>query len=86
MTHRSDTVDSIDEVEKRTRSYRESGFTLRATLISAIVIFLMGFIWLDIQYQKPFGFGWSLYWVFYDVFVPNAHALLPVLLFIFLFF
>ncbi len=63
---------------------RESGLTWRTILIAAFFIVLGTYVWLDIAYGGIWGLGFRMYWVYYDGYAPNNHAILPILVIIFL--
>ncbi len=68
--HRDESVE-----EKQSEA---SGLTLRAVIVSLLFIILSTYIWLDISYNGVWGLGFRVYWVYYDGYAPNNHALLPI--------
>ncbi len=62
----------------------KTGLTLRAIIVAALFIILGTYIWLDIAYGGIWGLGSRTYWVFYDGYAPNNHAILPILVIIFI--
>jgi hypothetical protein len=68
------------EVQK---SGAETGLTLRAIVVATLFIILGTYVWLDIAYGGIWGLGFRIYWVYYDGYAPNNHAILPILAIIF---
>ncbi len=62
----------------------KSGLTWRAIIIAALFIILGTYVWLDIAYEGIWGLGFRTYWVYYDGYAPNNHAIFPILAIIFL--
>jgi hypothetical protein len=68
-----------------TDNERGSGLTLRAVGVGILFIVFGAFIWLEIVYNGVWGgLGKRAYWVYYDGYAPNNHALLPVFLIVFI--
>jgi hypothetical protein len=77
---REELTDQVKGREPETKETQEpqSGLTLRAIIVSILFIILATYIWLDISYEGVWGLGFRVYWVYYDGYAPNNHALLPV--------
>ncbi len=75
-----------DEFTEKAGREKESktGLTLRAIIVAAIFIILGTYVWLDIAYGGIWGLEFRIYWVYYDGYAPNNHAILPILVIILL--
>jgi hypothetical protein len=68
----------VSEMKSSGDSKSQSGLTWRAIIVSILFMILGTYIFLDISYEGVWGLGFRLYWVYYDGYAPNNHALLPV--------
>lgn len=85
MARREESQDVVQRDEAMERriprvwEFARNGLTLRVMILGVLCIVMMSWIYYDIQYKIPFGIGFAMYRpVFYDVYAPNIHSLLPV--------
>lgn len=82
MSVKENLRDGVDvrrsEPDNREAQEPKSGLTLRAIIVSILFMILATYIWLDISYEGVWGLGFRVYWVYYDGYAPNNHALLPI--------